>query len=160
VVVEDGGHVGSLIRDELLQLGDLADLLEGEDLISLVTVDGDTGGVVSSVFETGETWREMVSADCRGRRGGGLRRKLTVYECVNNEATVLLHEVVDVPENTTVLLSVLSLSSWSRDFKTAHHMMADGGELASTKKVSWGSRELLRSQRRVQCNAGASAVVV
>jgi hypothetical protein len=42
VVVEDLGEVWCLRSDELLQLGDLADLLVGEDLILLVTIDGDT----------------------------------------------------------------------------------------------------------------------
>lgn len=51
VVVEDLGKVWLLGSDELLQLGDLADLLEGEDLVLLVAIDGETCGVVSSVFE-------------------------------------------------------------------------------------------------------------
>ena len=55
VVVEDLCEVGLLLLDELLQLGDLADFLEGEDLVLLVAIDGDTGGVVAAVFETGET---------------------------------------------------------------------------------------------------------
>jgi hypothetical protein len=54
VVVKDLGHVGLLLLDECLQLGDLANLLEGEDLILLVAIDGNTGGVVAAVFETGE----------------------------------------------------------------------------------------------------------
>ena len=36
--------------DQFLQLGHLAHLLEGKDLILLVTVDGETGRVVASVF--------------------------------------------------------------------------------------------------------------
>jgi hypothetical protein len=50
VVVEDLGEIWSLRGDELLQLGDLADLLVREDLIFLVAVDGDTGRIVASVF--------------------------------------------------------------------------------------------------------------
>jgi hypothetical protein len=60
VVVKDLGHVGRLGLDELLQLGDLANLLEGKDLVLLVAIDGNTGGVVATVFETGET--------CSGRK--------------------------------------------------------------------------------------------
>jgi len=60
VVVKDLGHVGRLGLDELLQLGDLANLLEGKDLVLLVAIDGNTGGVVATVLETGET--------CSGRK--------------------------------------------------------------------------------------------
>jgi hypothetical protein len=40
--VKDLCEIGLLLLDELLQLGDLADLLEGKDLISLVSVDCQT----------------------------------------------------------------------------------------------------------------------
>jgi hypothetical protein len=40
--VKDLCEIGLLLLDELLQLGDLADLLEGKDLISLVSVYGQT----------------------------------------------------------------------------------------------------------------------
>lgn len=42
VRVKDLGQVEVLLLDELLQRGDLADLLDGEDLILLVTVNGQT----------------------------------------------------------------------------------------------------------------------
>ena len=67
VVVEDLCEIGLLLLDELLQLGDLADLLVGEDLILLVAIDGNTGGVVAAVFETGETCgraRCQLGKDC------------------------------------------------------------------------------------------------
>lgn len=38
--VEDLGEIWLLLLDELLELGDLADLLEGENCVLLVTVDG------------------------------------------------------------------------------------------------------------------------
>lgn len=38
--IEDLGHVGARVVDELSELGDLAHLFEREDFISLVTVDG------------------------------------------------------------------------------------------------------------------------
>jgi hypothetical protein len=41
--------------DELLQFGHLADLLERKDLILLVTIDSETGGVVPAIFEPGQT---------------------------------------------------------------------------------------------------------
>jgi hypothetical protein len=40
--------------DELPQLRHLADLLECEDLILLVAIDSETGGVVPAVLETGQ----------------------------------------------------------------------------------------------------------
>lgn len=50
-----------LLLNQLLQLRDLADLLEGKDLILLVAIDGETGGVVAAVFETSETVDESWS---------------------------------------------------------------------------------------------------
>jgi hypothetical protein len=50
VGVEDLGQVGLLVVDELLERGDLADLLEGEDLVLLVAVDCQTRRVVATVF--------------------------------------------------------------------------------------------------------------
>ena len=46
-------HLG--LVDELPQLGHLADLLEGQDLILLVAVDGETGRVITTVLKAGET---------------------------------------------------------------------------------------------------------
>ena len=40
MVIEDLGEVWLLLFNERLQLGDLADLFEGEHLILLVTVNG------------------------------------------------------------------------------------------------------------------------
>lgn len=54
VVVKDLGEVGLLLSNQLLQLGDLADLLVRKDLVLLVAIDGNTCGVVAAVFETGE----------------------------------------------------------------------------------------------------------
>lgn len=50
VRVEDLGLVELALLDELLEGGDLADLLDGKDLVLLVTVDGETGGVVATVL--------------------------------------------------------------------------------------------------------------
>lgn len=50
MVVKDLGEIWLLGLDELSELGDLADLFECEDLLLLVTVDSETGGVVASVL--------------------------------------------------------------------------------------------------------------
>jgi len=50
VRVEDLGLIHAGLGDELLQRGDLADLLDGKDLILLVAVDGQTGRVVAAVL--------------------------------------------------------------------------------------------------------------
>lgn len=51
VRIENLGHIWLLLLDELLQLDDLSDLLVSEDLILLVSIDGQTGTVISSVFQ-------------------------------------------------------------------------------------------------------------
>jgi len=55
VGVEGLGKVKLGLIDELLQLRDLADLLEGEDLILLVAIDSKTGRVIATILETEET---------------------------------------------------------------------------------------------------------
>jgi hypothetical protein len=50
VRVEDLVEVEVLLLDELLERGDLADLLDGIDLVLLVAIDGETGGVVAAVL--------------------------------------------------------------------------------------------------------------
>jgi hypothetical protein len=50
VRVEDLVEVELLLLDELLECGDLADLLDGVDLVLLVAIDGKTGGVVAAVL--------------------------------------------------------------------------------------------------------------
>ncbi len=54
VRIEHLGQIGLRVVDELLQLGDLADLLEGKHLVLLVAIDGKAGRVVAAVLETGE----------------------------------------------------------------------------------------------------------
>lgn len=48
-------HVWLLLLDQSLEFGNLANLLEGKDLILLVSVDGDTGRVVTSILEPCKT---------------------------------------------------------------------------------------------------------
>ena len=55
VRLEGLGHIGLGLGDELSQLGDLANFLEGADLVLLVTVDGHTGGIIAAVFEAGQS---------------------------------------------------------------------------------------------------------
>jgi hypothetical protein len=47
-------EVELVLINQLLQLGHLADLLEREDLILLVAIDRETGGVVPAILETGQ----------------------------------------------------------------------------------------------------------
>lgn len=49
------GHINAGVVNEFPKLDNLAHLFECEDFISLVTVNSQTGGVVTSVLETGET---------------------------------------------------------------------------------------------------------
>lgn len=53
----------------MLEFSDLADLLEGKDLIFLVPVDSKTCGIVSPVFQAGETCEGSVPQGVRVRRG-------------------------------------------------------------------------------------------
>jgi len=55
VRIEHPLHINLRLVDKLPQLGDLADLLERHDLILLVAIDSETGGVIPAIFETGET---------------------------------------------------------------------------------------------------------
>lgn len=49
------GQVQVRLVDGFLQLGDLSDLLEGKDFIFLVTVDGQTGGIITTVLQPQQT---------------------------------------------------------------------------------------------------------
>lgn len=57
VRVKKLGHVRVLFFDELLELGNLAYFFECKDFIFLITVDSQTCRVISSIFQTRETWR-------------------------------------------------------------------------------------------------------
>jgi hypothetical protein len=48
--IKDLVHVDAGVGNELLELGHLADLLEGEDFILLVSIDSQTSRVVASVL--------------------------------------------------------------------------------------------------------------
>ena len=49
--IKDLGHVGLLLVDQSLELGDLANLLEGQDGVLLVAIDSETGRIISTVLE-------------------------------------------------------------------------------------------------------------
>lgn len=60
VGVKDFCEIWLLLLDQLLELGDLANLLEGKDFVALVAVDCETGRVVAAVFEAGQAIDEGV----------------------------------------------------------------------------------------------------
>jgi hypothetical protein len=78
--VKDFGHVWLVRSNELLQLGNLANLLESVNFIFLVTVNSKTGRIISTVFQA-----------CKA-----------IHECVENKLAVFLDQVIDVPEDSTV----------------------------------------------------------
>jgi len=51
VRIKDLGQVWLLLRNELLQLGHLAHLLESKDLIFLIPIYGQTCGVIASILQ-------------------------------------------------------------------------------------------------------------
>jgi hypothetical protein len=54
VRVKDLCEIQVGLVDELLQLGNFAHLLEGENLVLLVAIDCEAGRVVAAVFKTRE----------------------------------------------------------------------------------------------------------
>lgn len=57
VGVEGLGHIESTLIDQLPQLGDFANLLEGKDFILLVAIDSKPGRIVATVLETRQACR-------------------------------------------------------------------------------------------------------
>lgn len=62
VGVENLGHIEVGLVDKLPQLGNLANLLEGKDLVLLVAIDGKAGGIVATVLETGQACKSKGDA--------------------------------------------------------------------------------------------------
>lgn len=58
VGVKDFVHVDARVCNQLAEFGHLAHLFKGKYLILLVTIDGETSGVVPSVLEAGKSWKE------------------------------------------------------------------------------------------------------
>jgi hypothetical protein len=57
VGIEDLVKIWLLLLDELLQLCNFANLFKCKDLVLLVSIDGKTSRIVTTVFETGKTCR-------------------------------------------------------------------------------------------------------
>ena len=72
VRIKDLGEIWLLVLNELLELCHLADLLESENLVLLVSIYGQTSRVVATVFETGEA----------------------IDESIENELSILFHQVI------------------------------------------------------------------
>lgn len=51
MTVEDLVHVRLNLLDELIELRDLADFFESEDFILLVSFNGESCGVIASIFQ-------------------------------------------------------------------------------------------------------------
>lgn len=83
--VEDFGHIDTRLVNKFSELGHLAQLFEGKDLISLVTIYSQTSRVITTVFKTGET----------------------VDKGIEDKLAVLLDQVVNVAEYATARLSVV-----------------------------------------------------
>lgn len=101
--VEDLCHVRVFILDELLELGNLANLLESKDFIFLVTVDGKTGRIISSIFQTSEACEELM---CHLRQNCTDAR--TIHQRFNDVLAVLFHQIIDIAKDTTVKTSFVS----------------------------------------------------
>ena len=105
VRIEDLGQIRLGLLNQLLQLDHLADLLVSKHLVLLISVDGETGRVIATVFEAGEacggdTIQHSLVASGHGQavRAG---QELTIDEGVEDVFPVSLHQVVDVSENST-----------------------------------------------------------
>ena len=103
VGVEDLCHIWVPFFNELLEHGNLANLFEGEDFVLFVAIDSQTSRVIASVFKTRETLEVLANADRSAAKEATLR---TVDKGFNDVFTILLHQVIDVPEDSTVQTSV------------------------------------------------------
>lgn len=91
------------LRNELLQLRNLANLLVSRYFLLLVAINGQTRRIVASVFESRETCKKKKGQITVQKRHGFDRAKrvLTIKKSVEDEPAVPLDEVVDVAENST-----------------------------------------------------------
>lgn len=90
------------LRNELLQLRNLANLLVSRHLFLLVAIDGQSRRVVAPVLESRKPCRKergLMIIQTRNR----LNRvnSLTIEKSVKDELAVPLDEVVDIAENST-----------------------------------------------------------
>lgn len=66
MTVKDLGKIWLLLFNELLQLGNLPNLLIGKDFILLVTINGKTCGVIATVLQTREACGEITAYQTPG----------------------------------------------------------------------------------------------
>ena len=57
--------------NQLLELSDLANFLEGNNLVLLISIDAETSGVVAAVFKARETYCLQVLTAARLKEEGG-----------------------------------------------------------------------------------------
>ena len=98
VGVEDLRHVWVLFFDELLKLGNLPNLFESEDFILLVAIDSQTCRIIASVLEAREALDVSADACGFGANEAPLR---TVDKGFDDVLAILLHQVIDVPKDST-----------------------------------------------------------
>ncbi len=133
VRVEGLGQIRLGFVDELLQLRHLSNLFERKDLILLVSVDRQTGRIITTILETGETCSARLVSWCeRWKMAHGPGKldpktaKLTIDKSIEDVSPVLLHKIVDVAEDTTAS-SVSSCTEGSRDSRRlviAYHIVS------------------------------------
>ena len=96
--VEHLCHIRLLLLNELPELSHLANLLEGKDLVLLVSIDSKTCRVVPAIFQSGETCIYLA-----GSPDTTPMAPITINKGVNDEFAVLFHQVGDVAEYTTIV---------------------------------------------------------
>jgi hypothetical protein len=116
MAVKDLGQVDVRGIDELAELGDLANLLEGNDLVLLVAVDAETGRVVTAVFEAGQA----------------------IDERVENVLAVAFDQVVDVTQDSTVCCVSRAALAGRGDGAT-HHIAEDRLHTGSGRMLEAGA---------------------
>lgn len=103
VRIKDLGQVEFRLVDELLELRNLADLLESVNLFLLVTVDGKASGVVAAVLETRESWI--------GQETSGQRPLLPRVRMVGQSWFQLRQSPTDIPLMSVSMTNFRSFST-------------------------------------------------
>lgn len=101
VRIEGLGKVELRLIYELLELGNLADLLEGVHLLLLVAIDGKTGRIVAAVLETGETCIAEQNA----------RQRLAAQKAVGQSWFQPGHWAPDIPLMSVSIMNFRSFST-------------------------------------------------
>jgi len=66
VRVKDLREIRLDLLDELFQLGNFSNLLEGHDLVPLIAIDSKAGGIVSAILQTLKTYRLVSTSSRKG----------------------------------------------------------------------------------------------